>query len=103
MASAAACSVEDGVGAPMVCQEDFLALRNSEVRPITLHIVSRSFHRLCHKGMVGSPVRGMSSSALVELFLSQPKTSSSAIETPVETSFRFRFLDLFSGFGSAVR
>ena len=35
MASAAAWSVEEGVGAPMVCQVDFLALRNSEVWPLT--------------------------------------------------------------------
>lgn len=39
MASAAAWSVEDGVGAPMVCQVEFLALRNSEVCPLTVGMV----------------------------------------------------------------
>lgn len=36
MASAAAWSLEEGVGAPMVCQAEVLALRNSEVRPETV-------------------------------------------------------------------
>ena len=53
MASAAACSVDDGVGAPMVCQVDFLAFRNSEVRPVTVHIVSQLLYHICHKGNEG--------------------------------------------------
>ena len=36
MASAAACSVEEGVGAPTVCQADFLALRNSALAALTI-------------------------------------------------------------------
>ena len=40
MASAAAWSVDEGAGAPMVCQVEFLALRNSELRPPTIRIVS---------------------------------------------------------------
>ena len=36
MASAAAWSVEEGVGAPMVCQADFLALRNSALAALTV-------------------------------------------------------------------
>ena len=36
MASAAACSVEEGAGAPMVCQADFLALRNSALAALTV-------------------------------------------------------------------
>jgi len=36
IASAAAWSLEEGAGAPMVCQAEDLALRNSEVRPETV-------------------------------------------------------------------
>ena len=36
MASAAAWSVEEGVGAPTVCQADFLALRNSALAALTV-------------------------------------------------------------------
>ena len=53
MASAAACSVEDGAGVPMVCQVEFLALRNSEVRPFTVFVVSRALHQLGHMVTVG--------------------------------------------------
>ena len=40
MASAAAWSVEEGVGAPTVCQADFLALRNSALAALTVVDVS---------------------------------------------------------------
>ena len=36
MASAAAWSLEEGVGAPTVCQADFLALRNSVLAALTV-------------------------------------------------------------------
>ena len=36
MASAAAWSLEEGVGAPTVCQADFLALRNSALAALTV-------------------------------------------------------------------
>lgn len=49
MASAAAWSEEDGVGAPMVCQVDFLALRNSQVRPKTVIQSSAILHVSCGK------------------------------------------------------
>ena len=38
MASAAAWSVEEGVGAPMVCQADFLAFRNSALEAFTVDV-----------------------------------------------------------------
>ena len=36
IASAAAWSLEEGVGAPTVCQADFLALRNSALAALTV-------------------------------------------------------------------
>jgi hypothetical protein len=39
IASATAWSLEEGVGAPMVCQAEDLALRNSEVWPETVEQV----------------------------------------------------------------
>ena len=75
MASAAAWSVEEGVGAPMVCQADFLALRNSALAALTvvgalgpaMHIGKKtSIFRTCQgsiivsiDGAVGVPAQGI--------------------------------------------
>ena len=103
MASAAASSVDvDFDAAPMVCHLLLFDLRNSAELPPTM---ARSVKTVAqHYGhMLFVLVTGPSSSSLAAVVELQPRVSSSAIMRPSETPFRLRFLDLFSGFESAVR